>query len=57
MAKAFKEKNNNYNPFLVIGVYKTKNKKVQPVDTNNRTRKGPDRYPNWFKRSKAREYL
>jgi hypothetical protein len=57
MAKAFKEKDNNYSLFLVIGVYKIKNKKVQLVDTNNRTREGPGRYPDWFERSKAREYL
>jgi hypothetical protein len=45
MAKAFKEKNNNYSLFLVIGIYKTKNKKIQPVDTNNRTGKGSSKYP------------
>jgi hypothetical protein len=57
ITKAFKEKNNNYSLFLVIRVYKTKDKKVQLIDTNNRTGKGPNRYPDWFKRSKAREYL
>jgi hypothetical protein len=57
MAKALKEKDNNYSPFLVIGIYKIKDKKVRPVDTNNRTREGPGRYPDWFKRSKARKYL
>jgi hypothetical protein len=57
IAKALKEKDNNYSLFLVIGIYKTKNKKVRPVDTNNRTGEGPDRYPDWFERSKAREYL
>jgi hypothetical protein len=57
MAKALKEKDNNYSLFLVIKVYKTKNKKVWLVDTNNRTGEGPSRYPDWFKRSKTREYL
>jgi hypothetical protein len=57
IAKALKEKDNNYSLFLVIEVYKTKDKKVQLVDTNNRTRKGPNRYLDWFKRSKARKYL
>jgi hypothetical protein len=57
MAKAFKKKNNNYSLFLVTGIYKTKNKKVRLIDTNNRTGKGPSRYPDWFERSKAREYL
>jgi hypothetical protein len=57
MAKAFKEKDNNYSLFLVIGVYKIKDKKVQLIDTNNRTREGSGRYPDWFERSKAREYL
>jgi hypothetical protein len=57
MAKAFKEKNNNYSLFLVTGIYKIKDKKIRLVDTNNRTRKGPNRYPDWFKRSKARKYL
>jgi hypothetical protein len=57
MAKAFKEKDNNYSLFLVIGVYKTKDKKVQLIDTNNGTREDPNRYPDWFERSKAREYL
>jgi hypothetical protein len=28
MAKAFKEKDNNYSLFLVIGIYKTKDKKI-----------------------------
>jgi hypothetical protein len=45
MAKALKEKNNSYNLFLVIGVYKIKDKKVRLVNTNNRTREGPDKYP------------
>ena len=45
MAKALKEKDNNYSLFLVTGVYKIKNKKVRLVDTNNRTGKGPSRYP------------
>ena len=57
MAIALKEKDNNYSLFLVIGVYKIKNKKIRLVDTNNRTGKGPSRYPDQFKRSKAREYL
>jgi hypothetical protein len=57
MAKALKEKDNNYSLFLVIRVYKIKNKKVRLVDTNNRTGKGPNRYSDWFERSKAREYL
>jgi hypothetical protein len=57
MAKAFKEKDNNYSPFLVIEVYKTKDKKVRLVDTNNGTREGPNRYLDWFKKSKARKYL
>jgi hypothetical protein len=57
IAKAFKKKDNNYNLFLVIGVYKIKDKKIRLVDTNNRTREGPGRYPDWFKKSKAREYL
>jgi hypothetical protein len=57
MAKALKEKDNNYSLFLVTGVYKIKDKKIRPVDTNNRTREGPNRCPDWFKRSKAREYL
>jgi hypothetical protein len=45
MAKALKEKNNNYSLFLVTGVYKIKNKKIRLVDTNNRTGKGSSRYP------------
>jgi hypothetical protein len=57
MAKALKEKNNNYSLFLVTGVYKTKNKKVRLIDTNNGTGEGPNRYPDWFERSKAKEYL
>jgi hypothetical protein len=57
IAKAFKEKDNNYSSFLVIGIYKIKNKKVWLVNTNNRTGKGPGRYPDWFKRSKTRKYL
>jgi hypothetical protein len=57
IAKAFEEKDNNYSLFLVTRVYKIKDKKVRPVDTNNRTGKGPNRYPDWFKRSKARKYL
>jgi hypothetical protein len=57
MAKALKEKDNNYSLFLVTGVYKIKDKKIRPVDTNNGTGEGPGRYPDWFERSKAREYL
>jgi hypothetical protein len=57
MAKALKEKDNNYSLFLVTKIYKIKDKKIQLIDTNNRTGKGPNRYPDWFKRSKAREYL
>jgi hypothetical protein len=57
MAKTLKKKDNNYSLFLVTEIYKTKNKKVRLVDTNNRTGKGPNRYPDWFERSKAREYL
>ena len=45
MAKAFKKKDNNYSLFLITGIYKIKNKKVRPVDTNNGTREGPSRYP------------
>jgi hypothetical protein len=45
MAIALKEKNNNYSLFLVIEVYKIKNKKIWLVDTNNGTREGPSRYP------------
>jgi hypothetical protein len=57
IAKALKKKDNNYNLFLVIKVYKIKNKKIRLVDTNNGTKEGPNRYPDWFERSKAREYL
>jgi hypothetical protein len=57
IAKALKEKDNNYSLFLITGVYKIKDKKVRPVDTNNRTGKGPSRCPDWFERSKARKYL
>jgi hypothetical protein len=57
MAKALKEKNNNYSLFLITGIYKTKDKKVRLVDINNRTGEGPSRYPDWFERSKARKYL
>jgi hypothetical protein len=45
MTKALKEKNNSYSLFLVIGIYKIKNKKVQLVDINNRTGEGSSRYP------------
>ena len=57
MAIALKEKDNNYSLFLVIGIYKIKNKKVQLINTNNRTRKGPSKYPYQFKKSKTREYI
>jgi hypothetical protein len=54
---AFKEKDNNYSSFLVAEVYKIKNKKVRLVNTNNRTREGSNKCPDWFKRSKTKEYL
>jgi hypothetical protein len=57
MAKAFKEKDNNYSLFLITGIYKIKDKKIRLVDTNNRTGKGSSKYLDWFKRSKARKYL
>ena len=57
IAIAFKEKNNNYSLFLVTEIYKIKNKKIQLINTNNRIRKGPSKYPDQFKRSKTREYL
>ena len=57
IAIAFKEKNNNYSLFLVTEIYKIKNKKIQLINTNNRIRKGPSKYPIQFKRSKTREYL
>jgi hypothetical protein len=44
MAKALKEKDNNYSLFLVTGIYKTKDKKIQLVNTNNRTGKGSSKY-------------
>jgi hypothetical protein len=56
MAKALEEKDNNHSPFLVAGAYKTKDKKVRPVDANNGTGEGPGGCPDWFERSKAREY-
>ena len=43
MAIALKEKDNNHSLFLVTGTYKTKNKKVWLVDTNNETREGPSK--------------
>jgi hypothetical protein len=46
MAKAFKEKNNNYSLFLVTGIYKIKNKKIWLVNTNNKTKKSPSKYLN-----------
>ena len=45
MAIAFEEKDNNYSPFLVTGVYKIKDKKVWLVNTNNGTREGSGGYP------------
>ena len=57
IAIILKEKNNNYSLFLVTRIYKIKNKKIRLVNTNNRTRESPSKYPNQFKRSKARKYL
>ena len=56
MAIALKERDNNHSPFLVTGAYKTKYKKVRPVDANDGTGEGPGGRPDWFERSKAREY-
>jgi RNase H-like domain found in reverse transcriptase/Integrase zinc binding domain len=56
MAIALEEKDNNHSPFLVAGAYKTKDKKVRPVDANDGTGEGPGGRPDWFERSKAREY-
>jgi hypothetical protein len=56
MVIALEDKDNYQSPFLVAGAYKTKDKKVRPVDANNGTGEGPGGHPDWFARSKAREY-
>jgi hypothetical protein len=56
MATALEDKDNYQSPFLVAGAYKTKDKKVRPVDANDGTGEGPGGHPDWFARSKAREH-